>query len=284
MFDRFATSFALARSSWQVLRTDKQLIVFPILSGLGCLLVLLTFALPFIVHPQWLDVQQFQNAGQVPAWVYIVAFAYYLCNYFVIIFCNAALISCALLRFHGEKPTLADGFQAAAGRLPQILAWAAVSATVGLLLKVVENAHEKAGAFISAILGTAWTVLTYFVVPVLVVEKLGPFAAMQRSTAILKKTWGEALFGRAGIGFYLFLLALPGVALLLIGGGLFASAQQALGAVVLGVAVIYFLVLSAVGSALSGIFLTALYQYAALGELPEGFDRSTLQHAFAPKG
>src|SRR5438105_6611151 len=218
MFDRISNSFALARSSWQVLRTDKQLIVFPIISGIACLLILLSFALPFIVHPQWLDFMNHNNhqGRQVPPWVYIVAFAYYFCNYFVIVFCNAALISCALVRFNGGTPTLADGFSAAMSRLPQIVAWALVSATVGLLLKMIENANEKAGQFISAIIGTAWTVLTYFVVPVLVVEKVGPIDAVKRSMAILRKTWGEALVGHFGIGFFVFLLALPGVILLFV--------------------------------------------------------------------
>src|SRR5260370_20607117 len=126
-----------------------------------------------------------QGDFQTPWWAYVVAFAFYFCNYFVIVFCNAALVSCAMLSFHGHKPTLADGFRAASSRLPQILAWALVSATVGVLLKVIENAHEKVGQFVSALLGTAWTVMTYFVVPVLVVEKVGPFEAIGRSMPVL---------------------------------------------------------------------------------------------------
>src|SRR5262245_4882427 len=197
MFERISNGFTLAKSSWQVLRQDKKLIVFPILSGIGCFFVLLAFALPFVARPQWLNFLNDAADGQkAPPWVYAVAFLYYFCNYFVVIFCNSALISCALIRFNGGEPTVSDGLQAAASRLPQILAWALVSATVGVLLKIVENAHEKAGAIISAILGLAWSVMTFFVVPVLVVEKVGPFEAVQRSMAILRKTWGEALVGR----------------------------------------------------------------------------------------
>ena len=125
MFDRIANSFALARSSWNVLRTDKQLIVFPILSGFCCLLVLLSFAAPFIT----LLVVQQKQPEDIPQWVYyITAFAFYFATYFIIIFCNSALTSCALMRFNGETPTVGAGLQAAAVRLPQILAWALVSA------------------------------------------------------------------------------------------------------------------------------------------------------------
>src|SRR5262249_19792659 len=118
----------------------------------------------------------------------------------------------------GQEPTLGDGFRAAFARFPQIFAWALVSATVGVLLKVIENAHEKAGEVIAAILGTAWTVLTFFVVPVLGVEKLGPFGAIRRSVALLRKAWGEALIGGIGLGLFKFLLFLPGLLLLIAGG------------------------------------------------------------------
>jgi hypothetical protein len=283
MFERFATSFALARSSWQVLRTDKKLIIFPILSGIGCLFVMAGFALPFVAQPHLLDFLNDKGNGvHPPPWVYIVAFAYYFCSYFVVVFFNAALISCALVRFNGGTPTLADGLGAAASRLPQILAWALVSATIGVILKVVENAHEKAGAFIAAILGTAWTVITFFVVPVLVVERVGPIEAVKRSMSILKHTWGEAVIGNMGIGFFVFLLALPGFALAVF--GVFAlQASVPLGVAILLVAVLYFAIWSAVGPALNGIFLGALYQYAANGQIPYGFDRSEMTRAFRTK-
>ena len=223
-----------------------------------------------------------QDGGQVPVWVYPLAFAVYFCNYFVIVFCNAALISCALVRFGGETPALADGFRAAASRLPQILAWSLVSATVGVLLKVVENAHEKGGELISALLGTAWSVVTYFVVPVLVVEKVGPLQAVRRSVTILKATWGEALVGHWGIGFFVFLLILPGILLLIAGGVLCAKVLPA-GLALVALGVVWLLAASAAGSALNTIFLSALYQYAAFDQVPAGFEADELAGAFTSK-
>jgi hypothetical protein len=284
MFDRLSASFALARSSWQVLRTDKKLIVFPLLSGLCCLLVLASFVLPFLAHPAWIDAVEndFNNNSQPPAWTYAVAFAFYFCNYFVIVFFNAALVSCALIRFSGQTPTLGDGLAAASRRLPQIVAWALVSATVGLLLKIVENAHEKVGQIVSAILGTAWTVMTYFVVPVLVVERVGPFTAIGRSLSILKKTWGEALVGHFGLGLFIFLLMLPGIVLLFV-GFVVCFQMLAVGIALIGLGVLYLLLAAAAGSALQGIFIGALYEYAARGEVPSGFDRGSIESAFAKK-
>lgn len=284
MFERISNSFALARSSWGVLRTDKQLIVFPILSGIACFLVTISFCMPFLFNPKMLNFLNDEiNVQKVPWWFYVVAFAFYFCNYFVVIFFNSALISCALIRFSGETPTLGDGLRAASARLPQILAWALVSATVGVILKAIENAHEKAGWIISAILGTAWSIMTYFVVPVLVVEKVGPFAAVGRSIQILKKTWGEALVGHLGLGFFTFLLALPGILLLVVGIALLAAVNPIVGGIVIALSVVYLLLWSAASSALSGIFLAALYQYAAQSAVPIGFDEDMLEHAFQPK-
>ncbi len=277
MFDRISNSFALARSSWNVLRQDKQLVVFPMLSGLACLLVLVSFWAP-VVFGVGLDNLM---DDRPPAWLYVVGFLYYFCTYFVVVFFNAALVSCALMRFHGQTPTVGDGLRAACLRLPQIFAWALVSASVGMLLKAIESVHEKAGQFISAILGTMWSVITYFVVPVLVVEQVGPIEAIKRSTGILKKTWGEALVGNIGLGLFMLLVCLPGILILLAGGALLAAGNMApLGLAVLALALVYFLLASAVGSALQGIYVTALYEFAAYGSVPQGYDDSTLRQAF----
>lgn len=287
MFERISRGWELAKASASVLYSDKKLVLFPIVSGLGTLLVLISFVAPLIGLQMAgkIDLDPANNNGQPPVWTYAVAFAFYFCTYFVIIFCNAALVSCAIMRFNGEEPTLGDGFAAAARRLPQIFAWALVSATVGVILKVIESAHEKVGEIISAVLGTAWTVVTFFVVPVLVVEKTGPFEAISRSLAILKKAWGEALVGNLGLGLFKFLLILPGILLLFGAGALLVSVKATVipGVALLIVGVLWLLLASAVGAALSTIFLSALYQYAAFDKVPAGFDRRTMEEAFTPK-
>ena len=271
MFDRIRASFALAISSWRVLQNNKHLLVFPIMSGITCLLVLASFFTPIVVFQE-----QFKD---LPNWaIMLIVFGFYCVNYFVIIFFNAALISCALKSFRGERPTLGDGMAAAGSMLPQILGWALVSATVGMLLRGIESSHEKAGQFISQILGSIWTVITYFVVPVMVVEKLGPFDALSRSTSILKKTWGEALVGKMGLGFFLFLLLIPGVLLVVLGVMLLQTAEP-LGIALIVCGGIYLLIDMAVSAALDSIFIAALYQYAALDQIPEGFDGSSMRQA-----
>jgi hypothetical protein len=277
MFARISASFALAKSSWNVLWKDKRLIAFPMISGFFCLLITLSFVIPFAAIESLRKMVEDQNPL---LWVFL--FVFYLVTYFIVIFFNSALTSCALMRFNGEEPTLEDGLRAAASRLPQILAWALVSATVGIVLKMIESANDKVGRFISALLGTAWTVMTFFVIPVLVVERVGPFQAIGRSLQILKKTWGEALVGNLGIGIFAFLLGLPGF-LLLFAGIMLCFVVLPVGLIIAGVALLYLLVWAAASAALSGIFVSALYQYAAHDRVPEAFDRDTLAMAFKHK-
>lgn len=280
MFDRISNGWALAKQSWQVLMLDKELLLFPLISGISCLMVLASFAVPLYSTQYFQTVMD--DGGQVTqdpiAW--IILFAFYFANYFVIVFFNTALIACAIIRFRGGDPTVMDGLRAATARLPQILAWALVSATVGIILRAIESYSEKAGALASALLGGAWTIATYFVVPVLVVEKVDPLNAIKRSFAVLRKTWGESLSANFGIGIITFLGMLLAMVPLVLGGMALANGMTAAG--VLGVAcgILAIITLSLVSSALNSILLGALYLYAADGEVPQQFDSHVLSDAF----
>ena len=207
MFDRTSAGWNLSKQSWQVLKLDKELILFPLLSGIACLLVTASFAVPVLALVE-VDSPTSQTAtaddselSPTDVLTLIGALAYYVANYFVIIFFNSALIACALIRFKGGNPTLGDGFSAAFARLPQIFCWALVAGTVGMLLRILQsNTENRLSRFLISLLGLAWSSATYFVVPVIVVEKLGPLAAGRRSLDILRSTWGESLGARFGIG------------------------------------------------------------------------------------
>ena len=126
----------------------------------------------------------------------MVLFLFYFANYFVIVFFNSALVACAIGRLRGNSPTIGDGLRVAVARIPQIVAWALLSGTIGLVLKLIESSSEKAGQFVSGLLGMAWTIVTYFVVPVLVMEKATPWDAVKRSTSLIEKDLGRIAEGR----------------------------------------------------------------------------------------
>ncbi len=207
MFEKISNGWELMKSSARVLREDTSLLLFPVVSGIACLIVVASFALPLFLTGAYRIDENAQQVTHNPI-AYAVLLLFYFCNYFVIIFFNSALVACAIIRFKGGTPSLNDGFQAAVARLPQILAWSLVSAFVGFALKMLESRSEKVGAIVSGLLGLAWSIATFFVVPVIVIEKAGPFEAVQRSMSILRRAWGEAFVGNQGIGFLVFIAAI----------------------------------------------------------------------------
>ena len=276
---RFRAAWMLAKQSWRVLMLDKELLVFPLLSGIACLLVLGSFIAGAFATGSFHSDRAHESAG---AWV--MTFLYYFVNYFVIVYFNSALVACAMIRFQGGNPTVAEGLRAANTRLPQILAWVLLAATVGVLLRAIQERVPLVGRIIIALIGAAWTIATYFIVPVLVVEKLGPFDALGRSASLMKQTWGESLVSHAGIGAATGLITFLGVLLIGIVSVALAVAASSIGVAIAGaVLIVAFLVLAAlVSSALTTILLSALYLYAAEKKVPLAFD-GVAQYAFAPK-
>jgi hypothetical protein len=244
-------------------------------------LVLASFALPLWNSPY---VSVIFDEGQIPddPIAYLVLFTFYLVNYFVIVFFNSGLVACAIIRFKGGDPTVADGFRAAMNRLPQLFAWALVSATVGVVLRVIESRSERAGQFAAALLGAAWSLATYFVVPVLVVEKAGPIEATKRSLQVIRRSWGESISANFSMGIIFFLLSLVGLVPLFFGIMLLANSQVVLGAVLLFCGILSLIAISLVSSALNSILIAGLYLYASEGSVPSAFDNNLLRNAFSP--
>jgi hypothetical protein len=290
MFERLARGWELAGQSWDVLKRDKELVVFPILSGIACLLVVASFLLPVALVPGLREgimnlVDQDrpgQNAGMAEVAYAVVLFAFYFVNYLVIVFFNTALVSCAIIRFRGGDPTLGDGLRAAGMRMPQIIGWALLSATVGVILRMIEEKSEWVGQLVAGIIGTVWAVATYLAVPILAVEGVGPVEALKRSAALIRRTWGEGLAGNFGLGLIGFLMHLPGFLLIVLGGFAFSkTVPLGVALVVLGVFAI--LAASIVLSTLKQIFIAGLYIYATEERVPSGFSADLMRGAFAPK-
>ena len=291
MANRIGSGWQLLSQSWAIVRRDKSLLLFPVMSSLACLVVVASFVLPVVLS---VDLRQLFNnnrQGGAQAWqnvgFYAVLFAFYFANFLVIVFFNTALVSCALMRFSGGEPTVGDGLRTACDRLPQIVGWALLSATVGLVLKAVEDRLSFLGKIVVSFIGVAWSIEAYFVIPVLAVEKLGPFAAVRRSASLLRKSWGEAVVGGFSLSLVSIVLAIPGI-LLLVAGVLLASVANpggslALMIIVMALGVLYLIGLSIVISTLKQIFLAGLYLYAAEGRVADGFSEDALISAFKVK-
>lgn len=255
--------------------------LFPLASGITCMIVLASFALPiFGLGTDYLEVitDDKTTAGDILA--YVLLFLFYFANYFVIIFFNSALVSCAIIRFKGGNPTLMDGVRSSMSGIFYIMLWALVAATVGMILRAIESRSETVGRIIAGLLGTAWSILTYFVVPVLVVEHQTPWEAFKRSKDLMLKTWGEAFASTFSLGLLHMLALFVGAIPAVFGVFLLAGGATVLGWILIGIGILLMILGILCTSALDSILLAALYIYAEEGVVPDAYDNSTFSHAF----
>jgi hypothetical protein len=284
MLDRFSRSWDLVKASGSVLMQDKTLVLFPLISAVSVVLMMAAFALPMLGMGV-LDGLTSGHGGRgfIAGGHYILAFLFYFCQYFVIFFCNTALVGAAMIRLQGGTPTLGDGFNVAISKVHVILGYAAIAATVGLILRAIQRRVGFIGRIVAGMLGVGWTVATYLVVPVLVARDVGPVDAITESASLLKRTWGENVIGQGGLGVVfglIYFVEIAACVLLVIGAGLTHSG--ALIALMVLLAVFVFIATALVHSALTGIYSAALYRYATGAGGTQGFDSHVMQGAFQP--
>jgi len=283
MFRRISNSWRLVKASFNVLRADKELLVFPFVSGIASLIVLATFAIPMFLTGLLEGFAGNANPG-VRIVGYVVAFAFYLSQYFIIIFSNSAIVGAAMIRLKGGDPTVGDGFRIAFDHIGSIFSYAIISATVGMVLRWISQ-RGAIGQIVSSIIGLAWGLATYLVIPVLVIENAGPIEGIKRSTKMLKDTWGEQIVGNFGIGTITGLLTVA----VIVGGvasgiALAAAANSGIPLIVLLVVVVVLVIaINLVGTALNGIYTAALYRYAVEGDTGGMFEKELIANSFRRK-
>lgn len=273
---RLARSYALFVASLRVLRAHKGLAWFPVLAGIAGLLVAGAFLTPafFASHAE------ITGDGRITATSWVLLGAFYLVSAFVTVFFNAALISQAdvALRGDGGVPGVGAGLAAASRRWPSLLGWAGLTATVSLVLRTLEERLGFLGSIVSGLVGLAWRLTTFLVLPVVVLEGAGVRDGVKRSVELFRRTWGENVAGAAGLGAIGFLLTLAGYVVFLGGGFLLGGTATVFAAV--GLAIVWTLLVAVFTTTLSGIYQTALYRYAADGVVPGEFASVDFAGAF----
>ena len=268
--DRIRRGFRLVGASWSVVKSDRELLLLPVVSFV-CMIavgVVLGGAAWAIGLP---------GAGQSLSPVqYLILAAFYFCTTFIAVFFNAAIVGAATIRLQGGDPSLSDGLRLAWSHVGKIVAWSAVTATVGMILRSLEERAGLIGRIVIGIIGVAWSAVTFFVVPVLLYEPLGTVDSIKRSATLFKQRWGEQFVGNASIGIVLFLAAIPVIAVAV----LLASVVPVLG---IAVGVLGIGLLATVSTTMTGVFNAALYRYATTGEASAPFSSDDLHGAFRPK-
>jgi hypothetical protein len=283
MFATLSQSWQFAKTSYSILWQCKKLLVFPLISTIAAGLVIASFLVPLWTSgtiDAWADAPE----GDTRIDMWVTLFGFYFANYFVIVFFNCALIACVMKMLEGEEPTIGYGLAMAGRRLWQIFGWALLSAAVGVLLRMVENAHKRAGDIVAAILGSAWTALTYFVVPVIVMEGAGAGASFKRSLGILKHHWGTALISNFSIGLITFIIAIPVwlvVALLVYVAA--QSGSTSSWALAIGVGATGIVLVALASSAADTILKALLYSHATGRTIPADVPSAQFEMAFTPR-
>jgi hypothetical protein len=284
---RLSRSWELVTASFSILWVDKQLLMFPVISGVSCVIVtLLLLAGGAAIFQPPLgnlsaliprdDPQAFVGSPEVMGALFLL----YLANYFVIIFFNVALVGVANSRLTGGSWTFDQGLQLAWKRKWVILQWAFIAATVGMVLRALSERAGFIGRIVVGFIGVAWNLACYFVVPVLAFEELSPGAALYRSAELFKETWGEKVAGGFSLGLIFFLMMVPGF-LIWMGAINYAGPKGMLAGGIFMAA--YFLLLSVVSSAVQGIFNAALYRYAVDQTTPPGFSQGLFRDAWTAR-
>lgn len=273
-FTRLSNGWKISMSSFKVLKENKQLIVFPILSSLSLIVIMGSFIVIFISSTSDWQLNLFND--KTSPFYYLTLFAFYFVNYFIMVFFNMALIHCTRLYFQGEEVTVRKGLQFSLSRIGVIFSWALFAGIVGTILRAIQENSGLLGKIITGFIGFVWAIATFFVVPVIAYENVGPLQAVKRSSQLMKQKWGESLgatFSFSIINIIAFVLA---AFLAIITNSLFGE----MAAIV--VAMIVMFIAWIILSSAQTIFVSAVY-HNIKGDPSEHFSQQMIDDLFTKK-
>ena len=273
---RIRTGIRLAGQSWGIVRSERSLLAFPLLSALFGVAYLGVVVAPLGVVG-YLAFGTSTILRIVLLWVLLLGISIGATFFGVATAANASAV------FDGGDPSLGDGLRVARSRLGVIVKWSLVSATVGAILQAIGERGGLGGALVQVIGGAAWSIASFFAIPVLALEGLGPFDTLKRSLAVVRQKWGESLVGGIAIGFVTSLIALGGILVAVLGVVLGVGASWLGGAPLIALGVVVFIAAVTIGAVLRAVFSVAVFRYATEGVAPGGFAAEDLDGAFRPK-
>ena len=267
-FNRVSNTFKMMKSCLDVLKKDRELILFPVFAAISVAIFVL-----IISAGGYLDNLDTEQGGSLAPLILLIFGAN-----FLIVFFNSALVSAALERLRGGDPNVKSGLSHAIKHIHHIFFWSIIVTIVAILIAIIRGDRRENSIFreiFASIIQAGWAMMTFFVVPIIVSENIGPINAIKRSTSLFKQTWGDQVVANFGFGIF----QLFGVLLGVVVGWFFGLFSPVLGAflggsiAVMSVAIIY---------TLEGIYKAALYEFA-LGEKPLEFQQEDLRTAYQRK-
>ncbi len=286
MTSAFSRSWDLTKITFSVIGKDKEMLLFPILAGAFSLLFIAAQLVPTLL----VVVVGGLGLDRLGALQWGLLFIVYFGLAFIATFFNVCVVYTAKTRFEGKNAAFMDSIRFAFSRIHLIFTWSLVSATVGLLLRIIDRLAQRSGpigrmvfSIISGILGIAWSIATLFVIPAMVYKGLGPIDALKVSVNTFKKTWGESIIRYIGFGFAQLMFFAIGI-ILAIPIFLLSLSAGVIGIVAaIFIIIVYFVFVAMLFGVATAVFNTALYTYAATGKIPHGYSKEILQNSFKRK-
>ncbi len=293
----WSQSKAITKQSWSVVKANPYMFAFPVVSaGLSTIAVLIVAGIGLGILGVTGAAKEINSGGQLSTGTMIVGvivlvLAAYVGTLIVQLFMGG-LVASADEELQGRDSSFGAGLRRSFSRFGAICGWAGIQTAVGWLLSAVQGNGSGGNALVSilrAVLGSlmavAWSILTFFVLPLIILRGLGPLAAIKQSFNLIKSTWGTSLAGGVRIGGIITLLGVLPAILLLFGGGLLAAAgNAAAGVPLLFLGVIVLIVAIVLVSALRAVFSVALLHYAEGGTALGPYGAAELHAAVRVKG
>ena len=282
-FDTIGRGWTLSKLSFSVVKADPELLLYTFLSAMMVFVTIAASAYPGyeaeinegshwamtdpVVNPETGEEER-QATNSYLAWIFLT----YMVGSIIVVFWNSAIIVSAHERLTGGDPTIMTGIKAAFSRIHIIILWGIIAGTVGLLLRIARDAisNKKAPAALKILAGImlwiveiAWWMYTFFIIPMIVLEKKGIGDGLRGGRALFGKTWGENVTSGLGIGF----ISLVGIVFSLAVAGLIYFTISPTVGIIVAVALIGIIVLWT--NTAEVVVVAALYEYAKTGKMPD---------------
>ena len=276
-FATIGRGWKMSKLSMSVVKKDPELIIYMFICGILSILTMAAMSIPQYLEQDWAVDAEGQMTGAFMAFIFVG----YMVLSIIVTFWNSAIVANSHIRLTGGDPSFMDGVSAAMSKIHIIILWGIIAGTVGLLLKLINQAarEQKGGAAVVAIILTAigaavWWMMTFFMIPHMIIEDQGIGDSLKSSKNMFFKTWGENITSGLGIGliggFFVVLIAIVSFGMMIALGPLWYIG--------LGIGVVGVSIALAWTNAAEQVAVTALYLYSKNGEMPEIYQNFGMNH------
>ncbi len=295
MAGSWAQSRTVTKQAWGVIKENPYMLLFPVVSGMLAIMAFLIVAGIGLGVMGVTTVEEQATSDETSSsflivGIIILVVAAYLATLITQIFMGG-LVKCTDEELQGRDSGFGAGLRASFSRLGALMGWAGIQTAVGWLLSAVRGDASNNNAIVailrlvlSSLLAVAWSIITFFVLPLIILRGKGPLQAIKESVQLIRKTWGMQIAGNVRIGGLIALVAvLPGILFAVVGGFIAASGTPAAGIPLAAIGVIVIIAAQVLISAMRAIFSVAMLHYVESGEGYGPFGQQELQTAVRVK-